>query len=161
MPMFWKIHRLISEKMKIVAAACLFGMALLTAFDVIGRLFKHPIFGSVEMVTFLAVFVVALALPFTHENSGHIGVELFVRKFSRKTRAVIDITTGTAGLILFALVSWRMFIYANNLRESGEVSMNLEFPEYVIVFVVAFSGVIFCLSIVRIIIDNLSKLRAK
>ena len=159
--MFWKIHQYISDKMKVIGAACLFGMALLTAVDVIGRMFKHPIFGSVELVTFMAVFVVAMALPYTHENKGHIGVELFVRKLSRKTRAIIDIITGTAGLCLFVLVSWRMFIYAIKLKESGEVSMNLEFPEYAIVFVVAFSCVIFCLSILRMVLDNIAELRAK
>jgi TRAP-type C4-dicarboxylate transport system permease small subunit len=161
LPMFWKIHQYVSDKMKMIGAACLFGMALLTAFDVVGRLFKHPIFGSVELVTYLAVFVVAMALPYTHENRGHIGVELFVRKFSRKTRAVIDIITGTCSLILFALVAWRMFLYADSLRESGEVSMNLEFPEYTVVFAVAVSCIVFCLSIVRIIVENIAKLRAK
>ena len=159
--MFWKIHQFISDKMKVVGAACLFGMALLTAFDVIGRLFKHPIFGSVELVTYLAVFVVAMALPFTHENSGHIGVELFVLKLSKKARAVIDIITGTAGLLLFGLVSWRMFDYAGKLQESGEVSMNLQFPEYAIVFIVALSCVIFCLSIFKIILENIAELRGK
>ncbi len=159
--MFWKIHQFISDKMKVVGAACLFGMALLTAFDVIGRLFKHPIFGSVELVTYLAVFVVAMALPFTHENRGHIGVELFVLKLSKKSRAVIDIITGTAGLLLFGLVSWRMFDYAGKLQESGEVSMNLQFPEYAIVFIVALSCVIFCLSIFKIILENIAELRGK
>ncbi len=159
--MFWKIHQFISDKMKQAGAACLFAMALLTACDVIGRMFKHPIFGSVELVTFLAVFVVAMALPFTHENKGHIGVELFVLKLSRKTRAVIDIITGTASLLLFVLVAWRMFIYAFKMQESGEVSMNLEFPEYVVIFVVACSCVVFCLSIVKVLFDNIAELRAK
>lgn len=159
--MFWKIHKIISTKMKQVGAACLFGMALLTACDVIGRMFKHPIFGSVELVTFLAVFVVAMALPFTHEDKGHIGVELFVRKLSRKTRAVIDIITGSASLILFVLVAWRMFIYAYKMKESGELSMNLQLPEYLVIFVVAVSCVVFCLSITKVLFDNIAKLRAK
>ena len=159
--MFWKIHKFISDKMKMIGAACLFGMALLTACDVIGRLFKHPIFGSVELVTFLAVFVVAMALPFTHEARGHIGVELFVTRLSRKTRAIIDLVTGTASLVLFALVAWRMFEYALKMKASGEVSMNLQFPEYTVIFVVACSCVVFCLSILKVVLTNIAELRGK
>ena len=159
--MLWKIHHFISHKMKVIGAACLFGMAILTAVDVIGRMFKHPIFGSVEIVTFLAVLVVAMALPFTHESKGHIGVELFVRKLSKRTRAVIDLVTGSASLALFVLVAWRMFVYAFKMKESGEVSMNLQFPEYIIIFVVACSCVIFCLSILNAIFSNIAELRGK
>lgn len=147
--------------MKMVGAVCLTGMALLTACDVIGRFFKYPIFGSVEIVTFLAVFVAAMSLPFTHENKGHIGVELFVQKLPRKTRAFIDIVTGIASFIFFALVAWRMFIYAYKMKESGEVSMNLQFPEYTIIFTVAFSCAILCLSIFRVVIDTIAELRGK
>ncbi|MGD9210660.1 MAG: TRAP transporter small permease [Desulfobacteraceae bacterium] len=159
--MFWKIHQFISDKMKIIGAVCLVGMALLTACDVIGRLFKHPIFGSVEIVTYLAVFVVAMALPFTQEQKGHISVELFVHKLPKKTRAVIDLSTGIAGLILFMLVAWRMFIYASNMKASGEVSMNLQFPEYIIIFVVSGACVMFCLSIVKTLLNSLAELIGK
>ncbi len=159
--MFWKIHRFISDKMKMFGAICLVTMALLTAVDVIGRIFKHPIFGSVEMVTYLAVCVVAMALPFTHEAKGHIGVELFVLKLSSKTRSIIDMVTGTASLALFVLLAWRMFIYAINMHESGEVSMNLQFPEYLVIFVVACSCVVFSLSIVQSILTNIAELRRK
>ena len=159
--MLWKIHQFISKQMKIIGAVCLFGMALLTTADVIGRFFKHPIFGSVEIVTFLAVIVVSMALPFTHEAGGHIGVELFVRRFSRKTRAAIDLFTSTLSLALFAVVAWRMFHYAASMRASGEVSMNLQFPEYTIIYVVGCASVVFCLSIVRTLINHLATLGGK
>jgi len=159
--MFWRIHHFVSEKMKMFGAICLVAMALLTAVDVIGRIFKHPIFGSVEIVTYLAVCVVAMALPFTHEAKGHIGVELFVLKLSKRTRAVIDMITGTASLALFMLLAWRMFIYAHSMKESGEVSMNLEFPEYIVIFIVACSCVVFSLSIVKAVLTHIAELRRK
>ncbi len=147
--------------MKMVGAACLVGMVVLTCVDVVGRYFKHPLFGSVELVTFLGVLAVAMALPFTHETKGHIGVELFVRRLPRKSRGFIDLATGMLSLGLFALVTWRMLVYAIKMMRSGEVSMNLELPEYVIIFVVACCFVVFTLTILKSIARTVEELRKK
>jgi len=80
--MFWKTIDWIVEKLKIVGAACLVGMTFLTCADVVGRLFLHPIFGSVEIVAFMATLSVAMALPYTHKIQGHVGVEILVRLLS-------------------------------------------------------------------------------
>lgn len=144
-----------------VGALCLFGMVALTCVDVVGRYFKHPLFGSVELVTFLGVLAVAMALPFTHESKGHIGVELFVRRLPRKSRGVIDLVTGILSLGLFALVTWRMLVYAIKMMRSGEVSMNLELPEYAIIFVVACCFVVFTMTIVQSIVRTIEELRKK
>ena len=45
-------------------------MMLITVVDVVGRFFKHPIFGSVEIVGFLAVAVAAAAMPHTYKVGG-------------------------------------------------------------------------------------------
>lgn len=151
----------ISDKLKILGAACLVGMTGLTCVDVVGRFFKHPVFGSVELVTFMGTLSVALALPYTHQERGHIGVEIFVRRFSRKTRLIIDICTGMAAFVFFALVTWRMFDYGLKMRESGEVSMNLGLPEYLIILVVAVCFVVFSLMIIKTIVDYFQELRGK
>jgi TRAP-type C4-dicarboxylate transport system permease small subunit len=137
MHFFGRIITYLSGKLKIGGAVCLAGMSLLTCVDVAGRFFRHPIFGSVELVSFMGVMAAALALPFTHETRGHIGVELFVRTMPAKRRARIDVCTGIVSFIFFVLVAWRMAVYAFSLKASGEVSMNLELPEYLIVFAVA------------------------
>ena len=73
--MLWKTIDWILEKLKIIGAVCLVGMTFLTCADVIGRLFLHPIFGSVEIVAFMATLSVAMALPYTHKIKGHVGVQ--------------------------------------------------------------------------------------
>ena len=161
MSSLWKALQFVSDRMKMVGAACLFGMVALTCVDVVGRYFKHPLFGSVELVTFLSVLAVAMALPFTHETKGHIGVELFMRRLPRKTRGVIDLGTGILSLGLFALLTWRMLVYAIKMMHSGEVSMNLEFPEYVIIFAVACCFVAFTLTIAKRITETVKELREK
>jgi TRAP-type C4-dicarboxylate transport system permease small subunit len=147
-----------SDKLKMVGAVALFGMALLTCADVVGRLFGYPIFGSIELVSFLGVFTVAMALPLTQLSKGHIGVELFVDKLPRKGRLFFEVCTETVSLVLFVIISWRMFLFSFKLRASGEVSMNLHLPEYAIVFVLACCCVVLCLVIVSSLLTTLSKL---
>jgi TRAP-type C4-dicarboxylate transport system permease small subunit len=160
MEFFWEIIQWILDKLKIIGAACLAGMMLLTCADVVGRAFGHPIFGSVEIVGFMATLAVVMAMPYTHQVQGHIGVEIVVRLFSEKTQTIIDTCTGIISLILFAVVTWRMTVYANTMKASGEVSMNLELPEHLVIFVTAFCLLIFTLIILRDIINNIRKLKS-
>ena len=159
MAIFWKIIQWMLDKMKIIGAVCLVGMTFLTCADVVGRAFGHPIFGSVEIVGFMATLAVVMAMPYTHQAQGHIGVEILVRILSQKTQTIVDICTGVLSLALFAVVSWRMAVYARTMQASGEVSMNLELPEHTIIYVTAFCLVVFTLIILKDIITNIGKLK--
>jgi TRAP-type C4-dicarboxylate transport system permease small subunit len=66
-----------------------------------------------------------------------VGVDLVVRRLSPRSQALIDAATNLVSAILFALVSWQMFLYGAALAKSGEVSMSLEFPTYILVYLVA------------------------
>ena len=160
MAFFWKIIGWLLDKMKIIGAGCLVGMTLLTCVDVVGRAFGHPVFGSVELVGFMATLTVVMALPYTHQVQGHIGVELVVRLLSEKTQTYIDICTGLLSLTLFGVVTWRMVVYAFTMQDSGEVSMNLELPEHLIIYVTAFCLLVFALNILEDTLKNIRKLKA-
>ena len=161
MNIFWRLVEWLLVKMKIVGAACLVGMTFLTCADVVGRAFGYPIFGSVEIVGFMATLTVVMALPYTHQVNGHIGVELVVRLLSEKTQAIIDICTGILSLVLFALVTWRMTVYALTMQKSGEVSMNLELPEHLIIYVTGLCLLVFTLNILQSVIINIRKLKTQ
>ncbi|WP_299980277.1 TRAP transporter small permease [Desulfobacula sp.] len=148
-----------SDLLKIIGVSALTAMMLLTVVDVIGRFFKHPIFGSVELVGFLATLVVAAALPYTYKVEGHVGVEILVRLLSKKTQLIIDLFTRTLSLFLFCLVTWQMFLYANDIRETGEVSMNLEFPIYYIIYLLAFGLLVFSVTIIETILKDIKQLK--
>ena len=149
----------LTSALKVIGAICLVGMMALTCADVVGRYFGHPIFGSVEIVGFLATLAVALALPYTHQEKGHIGVEILVRLFSAKTQATIELITSIVGLALFAVVTWRMTVYARTMQESGEVSMNLQFPEAIIIYITAFCFLMFSVVILQDIVKSISYLK--
>jgi TRAP-type C4-dicarboxylate transport system permease small subunit len=123
--------------MRIGGCLCLLGMALLTVADVAGRLKKSPIFGSEEMVTFLAVLALGLGLPYAHAHRSHIGVEVFVQLFSTRVRYGLKLFRETLSVAFFAMVTVMMGAYARDKQLSGEVSMNLGLPEYVFVYILS------------------------
>ena len=149
----------VSDKLKMAGAVFLVGMALLTCLDVIGRLFKYPIFGTVELVSFMGALALACSLPYTHQEDGHIGVELFTRKLPSKVRHILELCTELLSLVLFILVSWRMFHFSISSQASGVLSMNLQLPEYAIIFLLACGFVVFTLTIIYSIFQTLTKLR--
>ena len=159
MKTIWKALLFLSDALRLIGLGCLVGMMLLTCVDVIGRKFGHPIFGSVELVGFMATMAVAFALPYTHQVKAHIGVEVLVQLLSQKTQAVIELCTHLVSLALFGIVTWQMTLYAATIQASGTVSMSLELPEHVIIYIVSGCFLIFSLVIIRDIITNIHKLK--
>ena len=140
--------------MRVIAACCLFGMALLTGADVAMRgAFNTPIFGCEEIVSILGVIAVGFALPYAHFQKSHIGVEILVRRFSKETRDKIKLVTNSVTLALVALIAWRMFLYAKTIGASGEVSMNLELPEYYVIYVLAFGFSVYSICLLMDVIN--------
>ena len=149
----------ISDKLRVLAAICLVGMTLLTCVDVVGRFFRHPVFGSVELVGFMATLTVAMALPYTHQLKGHIGVEILMRLLPEKVQYTIDICTGILSLGLVALITWRMSLYAGTIRRSGEVSMNLELPIHYVIYAVSFCFLVFALVVIQDVVNDIKRLK--
>lgn len=152
------ISRLIEKLIglvKFLGGIALVGMMVLTTVDVIFRYFGHPIFGAVEIVTFLATILLACAMPMTHAEKGHVGVDLVVRLLSRRGQAVNDTITGLLAFILFVLVCWQCTLYGQTMKRTGEVSMSLEFPNYLFVYVVAAAFGVLCLVIFVELMNNI------
>lgn len=149
----------VSNGLKLMGAAALMGMMLLTVADVVGRIFKTPIFGSVELVGFLAAILVAAALPYTYRADGHVGVEILLRLLPKKRQLQITVFTRLLSLGLFSLITWQMFLYARDIHETGEVSMNLEFPVYYIVYLLSAGLLIFTATILAAVVSDINRIR--
>ena len=148
----WTSVECIQDIMKKLGAVCLISMALITCIDIAGRFFDHPVFGSEEIVAILAAITIALSLPYAQKKKAHIGVEIVMRLFSQKTQSVIQLCTNILAFGLFIVVTWRMTVYAHTIQKSGQVSMNLEFPEYYVIYLLSFCFFIFTCFLLKDII---------
>lgn len=147
--------------MRRLAAVCLLGMAVMTGADVLMRgVFNTPIFGCEEIVGILGIIVVGFALPYAHYQKSHIGVEILVRRLSKRTREAVKLMTNSATLFLISVITWRMFLYAQSQAESGEVSMNLELPEYMVIYILAFGFLIYTACLVVDVVKFFKKSEA-
>lgn len=145
----------------IIGGFLLIAMVALTCCDVIGRMFGYPIYGAYELVFFMAAIVVAVALGESHAGDRHVGVEIVYNKLPEKVRNLLDLVTNLTALILFILVTVMMFNYGYGIMRSGEVSMNLGLPEYMIIYAVGAGFFIFSVIILKSIVDNFNRLRKK
>lgn len=158
---FIKIVSWMSDRFRTAGAFSLIAMMLFTCADVVGRFFNKPILGSVEFVGFFATLTVAMALPYTHKMDAHIGVDLFVRLLPEKFQNWLSLATTLTAFILFGIVTWRMAVYANTIQKSGEVSMTLKLPEYIIIYMVAACFLVFFLLIIQDLLSLIKKLQKK
>ncbi len=134
--------------MKTVAMCCLMAMGGVTCADVLLRaVLNRPIFGSEEIASICAVIAIGCALPFSHRKKAHVGVEIFMRQFSRRTQAQVKVVTDCLSFGLFSLLSWKTVGYGQALQTSGELSMNLKLPTYLFVYALSCCFLILALSI--------------
>lgn len=147
--------------LKRIGGVALVAMMAITCVDVIFRAFNRPIFGAVEIVSFMATIVLACAMPMTDHEHGHVGVDLMVRKFTPRVQAIYSGVGNLFAGVLFGLVCWQMFLYGNTVKASGEVSMSLEFPDYILIYLVAVAFGVLSLVIFTDSVNYLKKAAGK
>ena len=111
-----------------IAAAFLVFMMLFTTYAVIAReVFDAPVLGVVEIMSFGLVGCVFLALPGVFLRDDNITVDLMdqvTRSPVRKGLRLIGLVL-SLGFLIVALS--QMFVPADEMHESGEVTMTLSF----------------------------------
>jgi len=131
-------------------------MMLITTADVVLRVFRHPIPGTYEIVSFTGAVVVAFSLPYTSIQKGHIAVEFLVQRLPWLVRVIINIINALVSLVLFGVIAWQCAKYAHALKVTGEVSATLQMPTYPFLYGISFGCVILC---VVLFIEFLRQLR--
>ncbi len=157
--MFETTVRSLAKAFNKIAALALFSMMCLTCADVILRLFRHPIRGTYELVSFLGAITVSFALAHTSVHKGHVAVSLLVEHFSKKWRGMVEVAISIFSLALFALIGWQSMVYARNFQLSGEVSPTLQLPFYPVVYGIAASAVVVCLVLMVDILTALKTIK--
>lgn len=125
-----------------MGGGALVGMMLLTSADVILRVFKRPILGCYELVSFLGAITIALPLAQTTIERAHVAVQLLVIRMSPTGRKVIFIFNSVLSLFLFSMIACESVRFGNDLRTSGEVSLTLHIPFWPVLYGIGFSAAI-------------------
>jgi len=127
--------------------------------DVIGaKVFKWPLPGAIEILSFALVVAIAPAIAYGLFLGTHLRIDFIVDKFPRILRVALRPFVSLMCTILFILISWKGFEYAYSLQSSGEKGGSSHIPFYPFAYILAVS----CIPVILFfILETLKSLKAK
>lgn len=158
---FQKHSLLLAQRLDMIAALAIFIMMALTVADVILRMFRMPIPGTYELVSFLGAVAVSFAMAHTSAKKGHVAVTLVVQLLPRRLQGIIEIFISVFGIMLFGLIARQSVLYALDTQRSGEVSVTLQLPFYPIIYGIALSAAVVCIILIVDLVNAIAKVKYK
>jgi TRAP-type C4-dicarboxylate transport system permease small subunit len=105
------------------------GIVLVTSVDVIGRYcFNKPLLGSLEILELSMAVLGGFAMLYTTTQRGHISVDLFLVRFSRRTQLIIDSFGSFLGFGIWGIIAYQVYMLGMRLLKSGESTNLLRIP---------------------------------
>lgn len=144
-----------------VACIGICGIMVVTCADVIGRSFRHPIIGAYDLVCMLAVVSFSFALAYTQIMKGHIGVDFLTYRLPARVQKPIEAIVYAVSIGLLILFAWRSAVLARSLWVSGEVTMTMQLPYFVVVYGIGLACLPLCFVFFIDFIDAIEKGRKK
>lgn len=130
-----------------IAGAVLAFMIVLTLCDVILRNLGHPITGSMEIIQYGGSIVFGFSIPYATWMGAQVLVDLITKKLAPKNRRGIEVVTRGIGIILFLFIAYNFFMYAMDVKRTGEVTASFKIPYYPFCFAISLSFVFQSLTI--------------
>jgi TRAP-type C4-dicarboxylate transport system permease small subunit len=129
----------------IIAGVALMLMLVISIVDVLGnKIFNHPLRGTAEYISFLAVITIAFAMAYALIEKAHVQIDVFTDKLPVRLKASIELFIMLASLGLFVLLGWSSIKYGIELYKSNTLSMTQRIPIYPFAYGVAFACVPAC-----------------
>ena len=128
------VGRLLGALCKIFAfcsGITLVAMALMSLASIAGRsLFASDIVGDYELVEIASGIAVSLALPYTQWVRGHVIVDFFTAKVSRKTALTLDAIAAALLAVVAFVFTWRITLGMTELIGGWDASLMLNIPTW-------------------------------
>lgn len=149
------ISRKTNAKLFLLSQLALFLMVLPTTVDVIGGLFGKPLASAQEFTEVLELVMVYTGLGYIQSKRQNIMVEMFYEKFSKPVQKCLDIAfVGVTGVV-FGFAAWRLGVLAVDKLDSGEITLLLEFPVYIMPLIGVVGSACMVLSILANIVEDI------
>lgn len=140
-----------------VASLIMVALTLLVVYEVISRyFFNAPTIWSMEVSQYMFCAISMLTGGYCLSREGHVRVDLFYPKMTRKTQAVIEIVTFTLVILLCAILIWiggtEFWNILSNRTTSGSVAA---LPLWPVWLMIPLGGVLLLLQVVARYITNI------
>jgi TRAP-type C4-dicarboxylate transport system permease small subunit len=142
-----RLARLVEAALRVIAAALLFAMMLLTFVDVVGRyLFNQSVVGAFEITEIMMALLIFAGLPLVVRRREHVTVDLLDRFLAPRARRAygVAIELGSGVLMLgLAHLMWRKAAQSASYGDTTTVLLIKYAPfVYAIVAFLVMAGVI-------------------
>lgn len=122
-------------------------MMLLTTADVIGaKVFLKPIPGAIDLMMVAQLICISFALSASFIAERHVAVEFFVPLLPKTLRRITAVIIHLLVFVLFAVMTWQVFVYGHDLKSYGEVSPTIRIQLYPFVYGAAAAFIPACLA---------------
>jgi TRAP-type C4-dicarboxylate transport system permease small subunit len=131
-------------------------MMLLTAGDVIGRVFwSRPIPGAVELSSYMLAIFILMGVAYTHQVKGHVRVGMLVSRLPEQVGLILDVFTILLSLFIISILAWQGWVVG---IEERTVSDMLRIPQLPFRLLVSVAALFLCLELLIDLFDSLGKL---
>jgi TRAP-type C4-dicarboxylate transport system permease small subunit len=114
-------------------------LMLMTTADVLSRsFFNKPIAGSFELSEYMLAVIILLAAAYTQQVKGHVWVDFFTVRFSKRVQGVFRVITGIASLSIVTVLMVMGFIEAHEEKAVSDMLRIPQWPFKMLVFVGGF-----------------------
>lgn len=143
---FDRFNQKISEWMEWIGFAGIVAIILVTTIDVVGsKLFVKPLFGSLDIVMLAQLIAATCTVTAALIAGRHVRVEFFLDIMPKRFRGAVDGIVYFLAFVLFAMIVWRLIVYAHNLQMDGEVSGTARIPLYPFGYIAGIACIPVCL----------------
>jgi TRAP-type C4-dicarboxylate transport system permease small subunit len=146
----------VDKGLYIAAGGVLASLIVLTLFDVILRNFGHPITGSMEFIQYGGSIVFGFSIPYATTLGAQIIVDILTEKLSPRRKRTVEIVTRCVGVVLFLFIAYNFFLYAFDVRRTGERTASFKIPYYPFGFALSLA---FLMQSLTIFCDLIKKVR--
>ena len=114
-------------------------MMLLTSADVMGRaVWSRPIYGTVELSSYMLAIFILLGVAYTHQVKGHVRVSMLLSRVPRRAGLVLDVITILLSLFIVSLLAWQGWVVGMEERAVSDMLRVPQRPFKLLVAVAAF-----------------------
>ena len=157
---FERFNRTISGWVEWIGLFALLLMMILTCVDVVGaKVFRAPVFGTIDIVMIAQLIAISFAIAMALILGRHVQVEFFVPLLPKRVRHIVDCFVHFLGFALFVLIVWRLFVYGYSLQTGGEESMTARIPLHPFAYGAAVACIPVCLVFLHRLIDSIIKVK--
>ena len=114
-------------------------MMLLTTTDVVGRAFwSRPIYGTVELSSYMLAIFILLGVAYTHQVKGHVRVTMLTSRLSERATLALNLVTTLLSMFIIGLLAWQGWVVGMEERAVSDMLRVPQRPFKLLVGVAAF-----------------------